>query len=108
MVAINCIFKYNCFYAFLIISCLSVIPIKGYVRSALISLGNNSMNMWMIHTWFCYYLFHNFIYSFEYPLFIFTALTLISYVCSIAIDLLAKPIERQLLTRSEISAKPIL
>lgn len=38
------------------------------------------MDMWLIHSWFCYYLFHNWIYGFKYPVIIFMVLL----VCSVA------------------------
>lgn len=66
------------------------------------------MNMWMIHTWFCYYLFHDFIYSFEYPVMIFVVLTIISYLCSLAVNRITLPIERLIMTKREAVQKPIL
>lgn len=108
LVFINCVFKYNFFYAFLFISFLSIAPLPSRVKTVLINLGNQSMNMWMIHTWFCYYLFHDFIYSFKFPLLIFIILTVISYSVSLLVNILALPIERLILTRGEIKQKPIL
>ena len=108
LVLINCVFKYNFFYAFLIITLLLHAPMPGWIKSVLSKLGDKSMDMWMIHSWFCYYLFHDFIYSFSYPILIFGVLTAISYICSIIIDLIARPIERILFTRSEMKAKPII
>lgn len=107
-VTLNCVFKYNFFYAILIITCLFLANIKGFFKTVLVNLGNQSMNMWMIHSWFCYYLFHNFIYSFSYPLLIFAVLTIISYCCSLIVNLVARPIERRLMPLSEVNAKPIL
>lgn len=108
LVVISCTFKYNFFYAFGVIICLSVAPIPVFVKRILCKLGDHSMNMWMIHSWFCYYLFHKFIYSFEYPLLIFAVLVLISYMSSIVINKITIPIERIFLTRKEIRTKPIL
>lgn len=108
LIAISCVFKYNFFYAFLFISCFSIIGLPNIVKKIFISLGNNSMNMWMIHTWFCYYLFKDFIYSFSYPILIFIVLTIISYLCAILIDLIAKPIESLFITKRQVEEKPIL
>ena len=108
LVSFNCIFKYNFFYAFGIITCLLFIPLPTEIKNSLCKLGDQSMNMWMIHSWFCYYLFHNFIYSFSYPLLIFIVLVIISYVSSLLINLIAVPIERIFLTKKEITSKPIL
>lgn len=54
------------------------------------------------------YLFHDFIYSFSYPILIFTALTVISYLSSLIVNQIALPIERLFMTRIEAKAKPIL
>lgn len=108
LVTVNCVFKYNFFYAFLIITLLTLTPMPKWIGVILTKLGNQSMNMWMIHSWFCYYLFHHFIYSFTYPLLIFLVLTIISYGCSLIVNTIAKPIELRLMSRFEVKAKPIL
>lgn len=108
LVTINCVFKYNYFYAFAIITCLLFIPMASPFKLILTKLGDNSMNMWMIHTWFCYYLFHNFIYSFSYPIVIFAILTILSYLSSIIVNSITMPIERLLMTKREASRKPLL
>lgn len=67
-----------------------------------------SMNMWMIHSWFCYYLFHDFIYSFSYPVLIFLVTTLISYFSARMVAMLSKPVENIFMSRKELNTKPIL
>ncbi len=108
LVFINCVFKYNFFYSLLIITLLVVGSFPKSLGVILAKLGDQSMNMWMIHTWFCYYLFHGFIYSFKYPVLIFTVLTVISYASSRVIDAIAKPIELRFLSKSDVKTKPIL
>lgn len=108
LVLISCIFKYNYFYAFGIICCLLLMKIPGWLKTTLGKLGDQSMNMWMIHSWFCYYLFHDFIYSFSYPLLIFIVLTVISYICSLIINLVAAPLERLIMPLRQVFEKPIL
>ena len=54
----------------------------SWINNILIHLGNHSMNMWLIHTFFCYYFFHDWIYGFKYPLLIYLVLILISYLSS--------------------------
>lgn len=66
------------------------------------------MNMWMIHSWFCYHLFPTFTYSFKYPLIIFAVLIIMSYLCGKLTDLILMPVERLFLTRSEMKEKPII
>lgn len=97
--AIACSFKYFFGFAFFMISLILIAPRTAWVNRILTSFGNNSMNMWFIHTWFCYYLFHNFIYSFSYPLFIFVALTAISYVCALIVSKITQPIECLFMSR---------
>lgn len=108
LVLISCVFRYNFFYAFGIITCLLLVRMPRWIQTILGKLGDQSMNMWMIHSWFCYYLFRDFIYSFSYPLLIFVVLTVISYVCSLIVNILVRPAERLVMTKSEINTKPIL
>lgn len=46
-------------------------------------LGKQSMLMWMIHTWYCYYLFQEEIYALKYPVIIFIVVVTISYFSSL-------------------------
>ncbi len=52
------------------------------------------MRMWMIHSWFCYYLFHDLTYSLRYPPLIFTALVIVSYVCAILVNKITTEIQK--------------
>lgn len=106
LVTINCVFKYNYFYAFLMITLFCLIDFPKPLEKFLMALGKQSMNMWMIHSWLCYYLFHDFIYSFRYPIIILSVLTFFSYYIGIVIDKIALPIERRLLTRNELKENP--
>lgn len=56
------------------------------------TMGDASMLLWMIHTFICYYLFHDFIYGFRYPVLIFIVLVLITYLISIPIDIVCRKI----------------
>lgn len=53
-----------------------------WIDKVLAHLGNHSMNMWLIHAWFCYYIFHDLVYSLRYPLVIFVTLVVVSLLCS--------------------------
>lgn len=108
LVAIRCEFKYFYGYAFLIIAAVTLVNIPRIVSRTLVALGNRSMDMWMIHTWFSCYLFHDFIYGFKYPILIFIVLTVISYYSAIINSWLVLPIERAFLSKREIKEKPIL
>lgn len=105
LVVINCVFKYNFFYTFLMITLFCLIDFPKPLEKFLIALGKQSMNMWMIHSWLCYYLFHDFIYSFRYPIIILVVLTFLSYYIGIVVDKIALPIEKRLLTRNELKEK---
>lgn len=106
LVGISCVFKYNFFYAFMFISLFQLIKLGGGIH-VLSLLGKQSMNMWMIHSWFCYYLFRGFIYSFSYPILIFTVLIIISYVSGIIIDRIALPIEHIFISKKSMKEKPV-
>lgn len=108
LVSINCVFRYNFFYAFGIITCLLLVKMPGWIQTILSKLGKQSMNMWMIHPWFCYYLFRDFIYSSGYPLVIFAVLTIISYVGSLMVNKIALPVEQLFMPRREVLEKPML
>jgi peptidoglycan/LPS O-acetylase OafA/YrhL len=84
-------------YCFWLVT-LFVIVINTYkckpIYNVLKTLGDNSMNMWMIHSWFCYRLFVDFTYSFKNPLLIFIILVAISYALSLVFNVICKPIEK--------------
>lgn len=79
-------------YALLFIILFLNIPLNKYVARTLIALGHRSMPMWMTHTFFCSYLFPNFIYGFKYPLVIFIVLVIVSYLTAIPIMWIGKRI----------------
>ena len=59
-----------------------------WVKRLFAHIGEHSMNIWFIHSFFCYYLFHDWIYGFRYPLLIYFVLIVVSYLSSILINLL--------------------
>lgn len=61
-------------------------PRWQWIDKVLAHLGDHSMNMWLIHAWFCYYIFHNLTYSLNYPLFIYVALLVVSLLCSYLVN----------------------
>ena len=54
-----------------------------WMDSILTELGRKSMPMWMIHTWYCYYLFQEQVYSLKYPIFILGGVIFLSYLTAI-------------------------
>ena len=67
-------------YAFIFIWCFVHLPLNKYLRKTLFKLGSHSMVMWMTHTFFCVYLFRDFIYDFKYPLIIYIVLVTVCYI----------------------------
>ncbi len=91
LIIAKCIINYHFFgYEFILITLLLLAPRFSLIDSSLIFLGKHSMNMWMIHSWFCYYLFHDELYSLKYPVIIFMVLVFISLFSSILIERLYK------------------
>lgn len=80
----------NPFYQAVIIYLFLHIPHGKYISTVLESLGKQSMFMWMTHTYFAFYLFHDFIYGFQYPILIYLILILISYIVSLLFSFIVK------------------
>jgi hypothetical protein len=87
---------FNPLFAFLFILCFFMLKRSIAVNEILAILGKHSTNMWLIHSFFCYYLFKDFIYSFKYPVIIFIVLLIISLISSFLINLIYKPISAKL------------
>ena len=65
-------------------------PHYSLASSLLRILGKDSTGMWMIHSWICYYLFHDLLFSFQNPLMIFVSLVVVSFVLSRLIGVFVK------------------
>ena len=69
----RCIFSsaaYSPFYVCLFIILFLRIRWWNWIERCMMFLGKFSTSVWLIHTWFCYYIFHDFIYGFHYPILI--------------------------------------
>ena len=69
---------------------------QGKVNVPILSaIGRHSMNIWMIHTWFLFYLFPSFIAAFKYVALEYVALLFISFLVSCVVNRIVKfiPIE---------------
>ncbi|MGM9851669.1 MAG: hypothetical protein ACI306_05960 [Muribaculaceae bacterium] len=64
----------------------------SWVDKFLMEMGRRSTSMWFVHTYFAYYLFHDFIYGFKYPALVFLVLLLCSYLTAIVVDAIYKKI----------------
>lgn len=97
LIALRCLLRtgaFHNFYAILFIILFVSAPRPLWLNKILEELGKRSTSMWFVHSYFCYYLFHDFIYSFRYPLFIFIALLLCSYLSAVIIDYLNRQIQK--------------
>lgn len=89
LVAFRCCFETRAFhtlYAAAFIFLFVNAPRPKILDSFLMEMGRRSTSMWFVHTYFCYYFFHDWIYGFRYPLLIFFILLACSYSCAIVID----------------------
>ena len=102
-VFISCVFKYFYIYPFLLITLILIAHVPRFVQYILVLLGRQSMGMWMIHTWFCYYLFRREIYSLAYPLLIFVVLVLISFIVAIIVDKICRQLMDHIQFKSRIT-----
>lgn len=92
LVAFRCLFDTSAVHVFYIIAFIALFLSTSrwaFIDKCLMVLGKNSMNMWFIHTIFCYYLCNDFIYGFRYPILIFAVTTLLSLSCAIIVNKLS-------------------
>lgn len=68
----------------------------AWLDSVLSDLGKRSTSMWFVHSYFCYYLFKDYIYGLHYPIVIYAALIVISYLAAIIIDYLNKIVQNKI------------
>lgn len=59
------------FFGILFLSLIAMIDRPKWLDAILVPLGRQSTFMWLIHTFFCYYIFREFIYAFKYSPVIF-------------------------------------
>ena len=71
------------FYVPLMIYLFCQLQFPKWLNSVFMALGRKSMAIWMIHTWFCYYLFREEVYSLKYPVLILGGVLIISYLTAI-------------------------
>ncbi len=77
-------------YAFLFIILFNRIKLNEHLKAFLLVMGKYSMQMWMIHTIICVYLFHDFIYGFKYPAIIYVVLLTLSFLSACCISKLSR------------------
>ena len=77
-------------YVPLLVYLLSQLTFPKWLEAVLTELGRKSMVIWMVHTWYCYYLFQPQVYSLRYPLVIMGGVILASYLTAIPVMWVSK------------------
>lgn len=76
----------NAPFAFLFIVLLLIAPRPQWLDRLFAHFGGISMDIWFIHSWLCFYLFHDWVYSLHNPLLILFAVFGISYVMAFLVN----------------------
>lgn len=103
LVAFRCCFRTGAFhtlYVALFILLFVNAPRPKKLDAFLLELGRRSTSMWFVHTYFCYYLFHDWIYGFRYPVLIFIVLLACSYGSAVVIDWINARVQKVVLKRN--------
>lgn len=72
-------------YTPLLMWLLCIMRYPKWMERVLMELGRKSMVIWMVHTWYCYYLFQPQVYALRYPIVILGGVLLISYLTAIPV-----------------------
>lgn len=103
IISINAI---NIIYTVLFVCWFIIIKKAKWIDWCLEKLGKQSTNMWLVHTFFCYYFLHDWIYSFRYTFVIYIITVLLSYSTGYVIDKINLPIQRYVVDKlSRIKSK---
>ena len=89
------------FWAGVVILAVSLAHRIKWSGSMLLFFGKHSLNMWMIHSWICWYLFKTQIYNIKNPLFMFASVLSISLVISMALNVVLIPLNKLIFDRNE-------
>lgn len=74
----------------------SIVLMKRYkwIDFILTVVGKQSTNIWLIHSFFFYYFWHDFFYSLKYPMLVYILVMALSYGSGKVIDLIYNPIQK--------------
>ena len=86
-------------YVALFVILFCKLPKSQSVNTILVKIGDHSMNMWLIHAWYCFIVFKDELYQLRYPLFVFLAVLIVSYLSSLLINMIAVPLSKWLVAR---------
>lgn len=90
--------RWAVWYAWLLILLFLLLSAPGSIKMVFIFLGKHSMNIWMTHTYFCYYIFKEEIYSLKYPIIILISVLALSLGISYVINFIKSKSNLDLLT----------
>lgn len=98
MVVFKMIFPFGLldpFFSMVFVFCMVAINKKLNIRflNILNSLGREATSMWLIHTFVAIYYWNEFVYSFRYPIVVFLAVVIISYILSKLVAVIYNPIK---------------
>ena len=96
------------FVPFFILAIELLVNEKGKIGKTLISFGKRSTYIWLLHTFFCYYYFKEYILMAKYSILIYLVVTLLSYISALIIDKVYRILKYISLIKVKIYVKPII
>lgn len=73
-------------YTIVFVCCFYMIKKGHKIEVFFAFMGKHSTNIWLIHAFFCWYYFSDFIYGLKYPVLIYCATLGLSIIASFAIN----------------------
>ncbi len=73
-------------YAIAFVLLFSMVTVGSIPAKTLTFLGKHSMNIWLIHTWICVRLFHDFVFDLRYPVLMYLFVLLCSIIVSLFVE----------------------
>lgn len=88
----------NPWFVFLLIPCYVMCTHPVPVERFLCFMGRHSTNMWLVHYFFCRFVFGDAIYGLRYPLLIYCVLCILSLGSSFVINMIYLPLKKRIRT----------
>ena len=77
---------FNVFFCLLFVFLYLQLEVYAPMRKVLVFFGRYSLYMWLTHTFYAYYLFHDEIYGLRYPLFMYVVLVAVSLATAMLLE----------------------
>lgn len=84
--AVMSIHAASIFFMVIFACCFYLIKKSSCIEKFFVLMGRHSTNIWLVHTFFCYYYFHDFIYGLKYPFLIYIVTLGLSVISSVVIN----------------------